>query len=156
MNDEPQSYGKNLHTPNNCESKLVIKTLPVTQYQGNLNKQSDPTKGLYVLSEYKNSQISMPIKILLDSGCSKSLIDINTLNQMPSAMKPIITENHKQVRFADKSLQQSLGTVVLPLQIGNKNIQASFIVGKFSDPILLGLDLIHAIKHRFSKYVCDD
>ena len=125
--------------------KLVLKAKPMSEYQGHLNLNTDPNKGLYILANFQSDTAHLPIKLLLDSGSSTSLLHNEVFNRIPLHMRPPIVKNTKQIRFADGSVQNSTGTITMPLQIGDHVQHISFVLGDYTDEGIIGINDIHAL-----------
>ena len=54
--------------------RLILKAKPMSEYKGQRNMNTDPNKGLYILANFQNDTAALPIKLLLDSGSSMSLL----------------------------------------------------------------------------------
>ena len=124
-------------------SVLVFKTRPTTEYNGQMNENADPSKGIYISASYQNKTTVIPIKVLIDSGSTMSLLDKSVYDRIPAEMKPVLKETEKQIKFADGSIQKSEGIVKMPLQCGNIVASIEFLLGKYTDDAILGMKDIH-------------
>ena len=109
---------------------LVIKTKPLSEYQQRLNKNANPIRGLYILTSFRDKTVEMPVKMLIDSGSTMSLMDRSLYDRMPNEMKPPITEPGRPVRLADGSIQQGEGFIKIPMKCEHQHIKMFFYVGK--------------------------
>ena len=125
--------------------RLVFKTKPVNAYNSKINKKSEPNKGLYILASFQNDDKALPLKLLLDSGSSMSLLHNEVYNSLPENMRPPIKQTSKQIKFADGSIQDSSGIVTMPLQIGDDIHHTDFILGNYTDEAIIGMNDIRAL-----------
>jgi predicted aspartyl protease len=126
-------------------SMLVFKSRPVSECKNILNLNADPSKGLYILASFQNKTVSVPIKVLIDSGSSMSLLDKSVFNNIPENMRPVMKETEKQIKFADGSVQKSEGVVTISLRSDEKIVHVDFLLGKYTDEAILGMHDIHAL-----------
>ena len=147
--DELSDSGEN----NMKLSKLIFKTRHISEHKGIMNMNSDPSKGLYIMAQLQNNEVGVPMKLLIDCGSSMSLLDERMYEQIPDNMKPEIRQTGKQIKFADGSVQKSSGIVRIPVQVGNKVSQIDFLLGKYTDQAILGMNNIHdlALKIDFEN-----
>ena len=118
---------------------LAFKSKPISEFKGQMNPQADLAKGLYILTTYQMGDTMIPIKILLDTGCSHSLLSYDIYQQIPIHMRPKLQETDKKVKFADGSVQKGLGVINMPVNIKD-DCPIDFLVGNFSDEAMLGLN----------------
>ena len=133
--------------------KLVFKTRKMSEYQGQINHNAVPNKGLYILAEYQTDEVPLPVKILIDSGSSMSLMHRGVYHKIPDWAKPPIHSTGKKIKFADGRIQEASGIVTLPLQIGETTTNIDFLLGEYSDEAILGMSDISKLELKidFSK-----
>ena len=105
-------------------------------------KANNEIDALYLEVEFRSpnsDSLCYVCDLLVDCGATKSLMDYKTLTQLPFDVRPEIKRGNNKLKFADGSTQNSMGIVTLNLQIGDERRKVDFILGEFTDPILLGM-----------------
>ena len=125
--------------------RIVFKTKSLNDYKNQINTNTDPNKGLYIMATFQNDYTALPLKLLLDSGSSMSLMHNEVYNRLPQNMKPPIRPTSKQIKFADGSLQNSTGLITMPLQLGDEIHLIDFVLGDYTDEGIIGINDIHAM-----------
>ena len=131
----------NFQEQNDCH--VTIQSRPLSEFKDIPNLNSMPFKGLYIVANVENDHRPVPIRFLLDSGSSDSLLDINAYNRIPEKNRPSITESSKSIRFADNRIQKALGEVTMNLSIGDSKYSFTCLLGNFSDEAIIGLNDMH-------------
>lgn len=113
------------------------------------NTKADPSRGMYINAilswgKAKDMEI-MNLRMLVDSGASLSLLSEDAFAQIPSSYKPVLEATDTKIRLADGGLRSCTGVVRIPLYIADQEHEVMFLVGKFSDPALLGMRDLQAI-----------
>ena len=75
-----------------------------------------------------------------------SLLSKSAYDKLPEYMKPSLRKSEKQIKFADGSVQNSIGIVSIPLQIGSCIETIDFLVGNYTDEAILGMVDITKLK----------
>jgi hypothetical protein len=118
---------------------LKLKTKRLDEYKGQTNLAAKPSQGLYILSEFGNTQKSVPIKMLIDSGAGVSLLDRKSYERIPTVIRPVVRESKQQITLADGSIQSCDGVITLNLKIGDQVRSVEFLLGHYSDEAILGM-----------------
>ncbi len=86
------------------------------------------------------------MRALLDSGATKSLLSEAVYLALPEETRPkLIDSSAIRVTVADGSTAVCRGKVTLPILAGSNVHEAEFLVGKWSDPAIFGLEDLAAL-----------
>ncbi len=95
----------------------------------------------------------IPIKMLIDSGATSSLLHQQVYEAIPIQVRPKLKAIDIQITLADGSIQPCQGKISLPLQIGPTQYSVEFLVGNWSDEAILGMEELK--KNEYDIVLCD-
>ena len=123
---------------------MTFKTKPLSEYQSQVNLKSNPCQDLYIMSSCGDQKVNIALKVFIDSDSSMSLLNQRHYDLIPDEVKPPIHKSDKQVRFADGSVKPCEGMVYMNLEIGSEVRQVAFLLGTYSDEVILGMSDLRA------------
>jgi len=107
---------------------------------GEINTGSNGNHGVYLQAKIlSGNDKEMNMNLLLDSGASVSLMSKTMLERIKKEFPVRVSQTEVTVKFADGSLQPGIGTVKTPVIIGKQVENIEFLVGNFSDEMIIGM-----------------
>ena len=103
------------------------------------NTAASPQQGLYIKAPLDWGSGGFQLQLLIDCGATVSLLDSRVYESIPEEVRPPLEAVEIKVTFADGSEQQCAGKVSFPLKLGEEWHKIEFLVGRWSDPALLGM-----------------
>ena len=124
---------------------LKFHTKPMSDFRNEINVNANPNQGLYILSSFGKTDMITSFKTLIDCGAAMSLLHVDTYAKIPDDIKPQIRPTLKEIRLADGSFTKCDGIVTMTLQVGGTTKEVDFLLGKYSDEAILGINDLQSL-----------
>ena len=127
------------------EPLLTFHTRSVNEYKNELNVNSNPHQGLYILSSFGKGTANLPFKMLIDCGAAMSLLHRDVFDKIPESVRPPVEATTREIRLADGSFTRCEGKISMKLKVGQTVRNVDFLLGKYSDDAILGMKDLQSI-----------
>ena len=114
--------------------------MPISNSQDmRYNLESNPGMGMYIRTRLGTDFSSIPVKLLVDSGATMSLLNQRVYDELTDDIRPALHSSNYKIKFANGEVQKALGQAKIPIQIGDFIQTVDFLIGNFTDEAIIGI-----------------
>ena len=103
------------------------------------NPESNPGMGMYIRTRLGTDFSSIPVRLLVDSGATMSLLNQRVYDELTDDIRPALHSSNYKIKFANGEVQKALGQAKIPIQIGDFIQTVDFLIGNFTDEAIIGI-----------------